>query len=41
MAALAVVSASVLLLGVSGTMAVGIVAWLRNGSALSGRNFTN
>jgi hypothetical protein len=34
-------AASVLLLGVSGTMAVGIVAWLRNGSALSGRNFAN
>ncbi len=29
MAALAVVSASVLLVGVSGTAAVGLVAWLR------------
>ena len=30
MAALAVGTASVLLLGVSGTVAVGIVAWLRS-----------
>ena len=41
MAALAVIASSVVLMGVSGTAAVGIVAWLRNGSALSGRNFTN
>ena len=32
---------SVLLLGISGTAALALVAWLRNGSALSGRNFAN
>ena len=36
-----VLAASVVVMGVSGTMAVGMIAWLRNGSALSGRNFTN
>ena len=34
-------AASVVLVGASGTMAVGMIAWLRNGSALTGRNFAN
>lgn len=36
-----VLTASVVVVGISGTAAVGIVVWLRNGSALSGRNFAN
>ena len=40
-AALAVIAASVVLVGVSGTAALALVAWMRSGSALSGRNFAN
>jgi len=36
-----VLTASVVLVGVSGTAAVAIVAWLRSGSALSGRRFSS